>query len=114
MKIKESSITIMVKDMDVSIPFYQSIGVTLQDRWGDHYAQMTAPGIVLGIHPAGDKEFPGSGNISIGFSVDNIEEAKTMPARLSIEAKSIQDGGGQLLTFTDPDGTALYFVKSNW
>jgi predicted enzyme related to lactoylglutathione lyase len=114
MKIKESNVTIMVKDMDVSIPFYQSLGVTLQDRWGNHYAQMTAPGIMLGIHPAGEKEFNGSGNISIGFSIDNIEEAKALLAKLSIETKSTQDGGGQLLTFTDPDGTALYFVKSNW
>lgn len=104
----------MVKDMDVSIPFYQSLGVTLQDRWGNHYAQMTAPGIVLGIHPAGEKEYQGSGNISIGFSIDNIEEAKALLTKLSIEAKSTQDGGGQLLTFTDPDGTLLYFVKSNW
>lgn len=114
MKIKESSITIMVKDMDTAITFYQSLGVTLQDRWGNHYAQMTAPGIVIGIHPAGDKQYEGSGNTSIGFSVDNIDEATSLLNDLAIDAKSSQDGGGQLLTFTDPDGTMLYFIKSNW
>ncbi|HZV70795.1 MAG TPA: VOC family protein [Saprospiraceae bacterium] len=114
MKIKESSITIMVKDMGASIAFYQSLGVTLQDRCGYHYAQMTAPGIVIGIHPANDKEFNGSGNTSIGFSIDNIEEATALLKQLSIESKSSQDGGGQLITFADPDGTMLYFIKSNW
>lgn len=114
MKIKESTITIMVKDMDASIAFYQSLGVALQDRWGEHYAQMTAPGLVIGIHPANDKSYSGSGNVSIGFSTDNFEEARTLLTSLAIEGKLTQDGGGQLLTFTDPDGTMLYFIKSNW
>ncbi len=100
--------------MDVSIPFYQSLGLNLQNRWGNNYAQMTGPGIVIGIHPADDKMYDGSGNTSIGFSIDDIDEAMSLLRKLSIEFKSSEDGGGKLITFSDPDGTALYFYKSNW
>ena len=48
MLIKDSNITIMVKDMDRSISFYQSLGMTLKNRWDNHYAQLTAPGITIG------------------------------------------------------------------
>jgi catechol 2,3-dioxygenase-like lactoylglutathione lyase family enzyme len=114
MNIKESNITIMVKNMDRSILFYQSLGFTLQNRWGNHYAQMSGAGIVLGIHPANDKTFDGSGNVSIGFSIDDFEEAQNLLKDLEIEATLSKDGGGTLLLFADPDGTMLYFVKSNW
>ena len=51
MTIKDSNVTIMVKDMDKSVSFYQSIGFAVKNRWGNHYAQLTAPGITIGIHP---------------------------------------------------------------
>ncbi len=52
MKIKDANVTIMVKDMDSSVSFYQSIGLTLKQRWSNYYAQLTAPGITIGLHPA--------------------------------------------------------------
>ena len=52
MPIKDTNVTIMVKDMDASIAFYQSIGFTVKARWGAHYARITAPGITIGLHPS--------------------------------------------------------------
>ena len=77
MVIKDSNVTIMVKDMDKSISFYQSIGFAIKNRWQNYYAQITAPGITIGLHPT-DKNPAGSGNISIGFTTDNFEETKTL------------------------------------
>ena len=51
MTIKESNVTINVKDLDKSISFYESIGLTTKNRWGNFYAQLAAPGIVIGLHP---------------------------------------------------------------
>lgn len=115
MTIKDSNITLMVKDMDQSISFYESLGFTLKNRWGSHYAQMAAPGMVIGLHPADDNNRPGnSGNVSMGFTTDNFEEAKSLLQQLSVDASERQEEGGQFLHFNDPDGTALYFIQPKW
>ena len=115
MTIKESNITINVKDMDKSISFYKSLGLTEKNRWGDHYAQLTAPGIVIGLHPTKESNQPtGSGNTSIGFTTDNFEEVKSHLVKLAINAHTREEEGGQFLHFNDPDGTALYFIKPKW
>ena len=33
----------MVKDIGKSVSFYESVGFTLKNRWGDYYAPLTAP-----------------------------------------------------------------------
>lgn len=115
MTIKESNITINVKDLDKSISFYESIGLTVKNRWGNYYAQLTAPGVLIGLHPTSTDNLPGnSGIVSIGFTIDKFEEAKSELQKLSIKTMDRQEEGGQFLHFNDPDGTALYFIKPKW
>ena len=113
-KITSTNVTIMVKDMDRSIRFYESIGLTLKQRWGDHYAMVETAGITIGIHPGGD-EHSGSGSISIGFMIDDINTAKAILEKNNIPS-TLQDDGksGIYLYFKDPDGTVLYFVQPKW
>lgn len=114
MTIKESNITINVKDLEKSISFYESIGLTVKNRWGNYYAQLTAPGLIIGLHPTSDANLQGnSGNASIGFTTDDFEEAKFLLQKLSISTTDRQEGG-QFLHFSDPDGTSLYFIKPKW
>jgi len=113
MTIKDSNVTIMVKEMDKSILFYQSIGFIIKQRWDNHYAQLTVPGITIGLHPTNEIS-TGSGNISIGFTTDNFEETKSLLSNLSIYAVAREEEGGQFLHFHDPDGTMLYFIKPKW
>ena len=115
MKIKESNITINVKDMDKSISFYESIGLTLKNRWSNYYAMLSSPGLVIGLHPASNDQLKdNSGNVSIGFTIDNFEEAKSELQNLSILVTERTEEGGQFLHFTDLDGTALYFIEPKW
>ncbi len=115
MKIKDSNITISVKDLDKSISFYQSTGLTVKNRWGNYYSQLIAPGIVIGLHPTDNANIKGdSGNVSIGFTTDNIEETKSDLQKLSIKTNDRQEEGGKFLHFCDPDGTALYFIEPKW
>ncbi|MES1213883.1 MAG: VOC family protein [Bacteroidota bacterium] len=115
MFIKESNITINIKDIDKSISFYESIGFAIKNRWGNYYAQLTAPGITIGLHPTDDKNLKAnSGNVSIGFTTGNFEEVKLLLEKLSINATARSEEGGQFLHFSDPDGTALYFIKPKW
>lgn len=115
MKIKESNVTINVNDLDRSISFYRSIGLTEKERWGNHYAQLTAPGIVIGLHPSSGMNLKGnSGNVSIGFTTDNFDDTHAELQKLSIMAEKREEEGGRFLHFNDPDGTALYFIESKW
>jgi len=112
MAIKDSNLTIMIKDMDKSISFYEAIGFKVRNRWDNHYAQLAAPGIIIGLHPTSENNLAGaSGNVSIGFTADNFEEVKTLLNQLSIDVTPRNEEGGQFLHFSDPDGTSLYFVK---
>jgi len=95
--------------------FYQSLGLTLKNRWSNFYAQLVAPGIVIGLHPTADSNLVGnSGNVSIGFTADDFDETRKLLAQLPIEVTERQEEGGKFLHFNDPDGTALYFIKSEW
>ena len=115
MTIKQANVTINVKDMDAAVSFYQSLGFAVKNRWGNYYAQVTAPGITIGLHPANNGNLRGnSGNVSIGFTSDDLEETRSSLEKLSIAVAERSEEGGQFLNFTDPDGTALYFIKPKW
>ncbi len=115
MKLTGSNVTIMVKDMNQSIAFYESIGLKLKQRWADNYAMVEGPGITLGIHPGGN-ENSGSGDLSVGFMVDNFEDARMQLQKNKIAILHEADDGksGNYIHFKDPDGTLLYFVKPKW
>lgn len=113
MKLNDHNITIMVKDMDESINFYQGIGLALKQRWDNHYAMMTGGGVTLGIHPGGTGE--GSGGVSIGFMIDDFDKAKAHLDTIGIPYKAENDGSsGNYLHFKDPDGTVVYYVLPKW
>jgi predicted enzyme related to lactoylglutathione lyase len=84
-----SNVTIMVKDMDRSISFYEQLGMTLKQRWGDNYAMVSAEGITLGIHPSHGAEGT-SGSVSIGLMIENIEEAKAILNAANVASIAIQ------------------------
>lgn len=115
MTIKEANITINVKDLNKAVSFYESLGLKLKNRWNNHYAQLTAPGVIVGLHPTEDSNLTGnSGNVSIGFTINNFEEAKTLLQKLSVAITERKEEGGEFLHFSDPDGTALYFINPKW
>lgn len=112
--ITQTNVTIMVNDMDKGISFYESIGLNLKQRWDNYYAMMAAPGLTIGLHPTEDKN-PNSGTISIGFMLDNIEDAKALLDKNNIACTREDDGkSGIYLHFKDPYGTVLYFVQPKW
>ncbi len=115
MNITNSNITINVLDINASIAFYKSLGLELENRWGNFYAQLKGPNLLIGLHPAEEsKLIKNSGNVSIGFTTDNFDDAKALLTTLSIKFDERKEEGGEFLHFNDPDGASLYFIKPKW
>jgi predicted enzyme related to lactoylglutathione lyase len=112
-QINSTNVTIMVKDMDKSIQFYESIGLTLKQRWGVNYAMVETTGLTIGIHPGGNEE-TSSGTVSIGLMIDDINDAKALLEKNSVPAKFEDGKSGTYLHFKDTDGSILYFVQPKW
>ena len=71
-------------------------------------------GITIGIHPGGN-EFSSSGSVSIGFMINEINDAKALLEKNAITFTQEDDGkSGLYIHFKDPDGTILYFVQPKW
>ena len=114
-KINETNVTIMTKDMDKSISFYQRIGFELKNRWENHYAMVTATGITIGLHPLDEKELISDNpNISIGLMVDSAAGARKLLEENGIEYNEGDGKSGIYLHFKDPNGTYLYFTQPKW
>lgn len=113
MTIRESNVTIMVTDMDESVKFYQQLGLTLKNRWENHYAQISTGDMIIGLHPA-NRRVIATPQVSIGFVIDDINEARQLLEANNISYDFFDDKAGSYTNFTDPDGTHLYFTQPKW
>jgi predicted enzyme related to lactoylglutathione lyase len=113
------NVTVMVKDMDRSVKFYgETLGLIPGMRFGNHWAEMKASGLTLGLHPMDPKQPApaGGGNLSIGLGVKNLDEAmgKLREKGVSFDSPIVDDEAVRIAHFKDPDGTPLYICQSKW
>jgi catechol 2,3-dioxygenase-like lactoylglutathione lyase family enzyme len=101
----------MVSDMDAAIHFYTEVlGFKLKNRYGDHWADVEAPGLAIGIHPAHPYVRYGD-SMSLGLKVANLSEVVEQLKSKGVEFIQQDDTQVQLASFTDPSGNALYLVE---
>jgi len=115
--IKEANATIMVKDMERAIRFYVDVlGLKQKARYGDHFAQVGAPGTIIALHPTSNTTRSAvQGEISIGFSVDDLEATmRELKAKGVQFSRTTDDAQVKLAFFTDPDGNPLYLSQNKW
>ncbi|MDX1409350.1 MAG: VOC family protein, partial [Saprospiraceae bacterium] len=106
-----ANITINVEDLDRSIHFYTSLGFEVDQRWGNHFAQLSGAGISIGLHPTDASRMKGdSGNVSIGLTVTDFATMHQQLRELNIEVAERSEEGGRFLHFRDPDGNSLYVI----
>jgi catechol 2,3-dioxygenase-like lactoylglutathione lyase family enzyme len=115
--IQGGNATIYVSDMQRAVDFYTgALGLRLVFRADDHWAQLDAGGMAIGLHPAADHNpAPGTpGAITVGLAVDvPIAEAIAALAAHGVEVRGPVPGGGgtSLAFFSDPDGNPLYLAE---
>jgi len=111
--------TIFVSEMQRSVDFYTNVlGLRLVHRAGDHWAQLDAGGLAIGLHPASDRNpAPGTpGAITLGLALDvPIAEAVAALGAHGVEVRGPEpgDGGVRLAFFADPDGNPLYLAEES-
>ncbi|MDX1686178.1 MAG: VOC family protein [Saprospiraceae bacterium] len=109
--LRSCRVNVMVTDMNRAIDFYQNkLGLELLNRYEDHYAEIQAPDLQIGLHPASENVSWGD-NMSIGMGVTDfdltVEELQTKDIQLRV----VQDGYMRLAYFTDPDGNQLFLAE---
>jgi catechol 2,3-dioxygenase-like lactoylglutathione lyase family enzyme len=105
----------MVSDLRQAVQFYvETLGLKLQYEVPGHWAQVEAPGLIIGLHPAGENgPRPGaSGSLSIGFEVQDLAHAMEILQSRGVDfAPIVDDKATRIATFSDPDGNSLYLVE---
>ncbi len=101
----------MISDMNKAIEFYcDMLGLQLLNRYENHYAEIQAPDLLIGLHPASDKIIWGN-NMSIGFGVLEFDATIKDLESKGIEFKIEQDGWIRLAHFTDLDNNQLFLAE---
>jgi predicted enzyme related to lactoylglutathione lyase len=109
--------TIFVTDMDRSVQFYTEVlGLRLTQRFGNHWAQVEAGRLTIGLHPASGQNPAGrDGSITIGFALSRrIEDAISTLQQKGVKFRGsvAQDpNAGKFAYFEDPDGNVLYLME---
>lgn len=110
--LKKCRVNVMVSNMDDAIDFYiKKLELELINRYGDYYAEIQAPGLMIGLHPTSDKIIMGN-NLSIGFGVVNFDSTIENLKTKGIEFKIEQDDYIRLAYFTDLDNNQLFLAEN--
>ena len=105
-------INVMISNMDEAIHFYcKTLGMELANRYGDHYAEIQAPGLLIGLHPTSDKVVRGN-NISIGLGVTDFDMTIKELRSKGVNCRPEEDGYIRLAYFTDPDENQLFLAEN--
>ena len=116
MIIEEANVTVMVSDMKRAVKFYkEDLGLKVKAQWGEEFAQLSAPGATIALHPAvkGGAKPGNSESLSIGFAVDSLDKTmKDLKAKGVAFSRVTDDGPVKLAFFTDPDGNPLYLSET--
>jgi lactoylglutathione lyase len=115
--ITEANVTVFVSDLEKSVNFYTKLlGLKLRRRVNNHWAEVEAPGLTIGLHPPGEGERePGkTGSMSIGLTADNLQAtvAEFRARGVDIPYYVVEDRPVKLVWFRDPDNNPLYLTET--
>src|SRR5215469_3270431 len=114
---KGANVTVIVSDINKSIQFYtDTLGLQLKFQAGNDWAEVTAPGLTIGLHPTVREHGPRPGNsesLSIGFTVDNLQKVMAALKNKGVvfSQNTIEDGPVKIAFFADPDKNPLYLCE---
>jgi len=103
---------VYVSDMDRAIDFYTNkLGFAEKVRYGNEWAEINAPGLIIALHPLRDKKMFFAHNMQIGFAVDDILNAIDELKAKGVDIKLYDEDMLHLAPFTDDDGNQMYLYS---
>ena len=111
---QSSNVTVMVGDIDKSLAFYTEVlSLPAGVRHGEHYAEVLAPGVVIGLHPkrGNSREPVPDSNLSIGFQVKDMKQTVAVLQLRGVSFTRQENDTNKFAFFRDIDGTALYLLQ---
>jgi predicted enzyme related to lactoylglutathione lyase len=105
-----------VSDMDKAVKFYtETLGLPLRVRFENHWAEVDAGPITIGLHPTEDGKKPkqgGGGTVS--FQVSDFEKVVDELKKKGANVGKIHTPErGKFTMISDPDGNMLHMVEFN-
>ncbi len=105
--------TVFITDMNQALAFYTNVlGMTVKSHYGDDWAEVSAGGFDIGLHPKRESgPAPGQpGSIIIGLMANDLGAARVrlLEGGAKNVAEVVEGDGGNFLHFADPEGNALY------
>lgn len=111
--IKSSLVMLYVTDMDRSVDFFTNkLGFAQKVRYGNDWAEINAPGLVIALHPLRDKKIDFSYNMQVGFEVEDIQAGIAELKAKGVNVKLYDDATVRLAPFTDDDGNQMYLYSA--
>ena len=105
-------INVQITDMNRSVEFYcDLLGLELVNRYGNHYAEVKGPDLLIGLHPSSNEIKVGN-NMSIGFGVTQFDETVKQLEAKGLEIRVDTQDWIQLAYFKDPDNNNLYLAEN--
>ena len=110
--LNQCRVNVMVTDMDRAADFYSNtLELDCLNRYGNHYAEISANGFLIGLHPSSGKVITGN-SVSIGFGVTEFDDAVHSLKDKNVDIKIETEGYIRLAHFTDPDQNPLYLAEN--
>lgn len=113
-KLKAATVYFEIQDMDRSIKFYTEVlGLPVKIRYGNHWAEVDAQTISIGLHPTeeGAPVQTGGGGV-VSFYVSDIEALRTELVKKGVEPGPVRNPPrGKFFMLKDPDGNYLHFIE---
>jgi len=113
-KLSAAQVYYYVSNMDKAVKFYtETLGLPLRVRFDNHWAEVNAGPITIGLHPTdnGKKPKQGGGGI-ISFHVSDFDQVVEDLKKKKVKMGKVHTPErGKFTMISDPDGNQLHMVE---
>ncbi len=103
-----------VQNMDRAVKFYtEKLGFPLKVRFGDHWAEVDAGSISIGLHPTeGGAPVSSDGGATVSFAVEDLEKVVNLLRERGVEVGEIRNPPrGKFVMVKDSEGNYLHMIE---
>ncbi|SHF80651.1 hypothetical protein SAMN05443575_0945 [Jatrophihabitans endophyticus] len=108
-----ATVWVPIEDMDRAVQFYsETLGLSLQDRQGDDWAEIDANGLTLGLNGRETATASSGGGAVISFQPDggiDEEVSRLRGAGVEFTGEISDHPWGRIAPFKDSEGNDLQF-----